>query len=54
MERSYKRQGHATFEALCWLFCARWKAEITVAYHRSRGEIAFFSLKQWRYLRGIM
>ena len=21
-KRSYKRQGHATFEALCWLFCA--------------------------------
>jgi len=21
-EQSYKRQGHATFEALCWLFCA--------------------------------
>ena len=20
-ERSFKRQGHATFEALCWLFC---------------------------------
>ena len=22
MERSYKRKAHATFEALCWLFCA--------------------------------
>ena len=21
-KRSFKRQGHATFEALCWLFCA--------------------------------
>ena len=21
-ERSYRNQGHATFEALCWLLCA--------------------------------
>ena len=27
-ERSYKRQGHATVEALCWLFLQWWKAEI--------------------------
>ena len=45
-KRSYKRQGHATFEALCWLFCVvRVETELTVGKHRSREEIAFFSVK---------
>ena len=44
-KQSYKRQGHATIEALCWLFSVmrvESKAELTVSKHRSHEEIAFF------------
>ena len=41
-ERSYKRQGHATLKHFVGFFVQWCKAEITVAQHRSRGEIAFF------------
>ena len=44
-ERSYKRQGHATLKHFVGFFVQWWKAEITVAQHRGRGEIAFFSDK---------
>ena len=48
-KRSYKRQGHATFEALCWVFFEQWfKAEITVSKH-----VAFSSLKQSNFRRII-
>ena len=36
-ERAYKRQGHATFEALCWLFCV-----MVESLNNSQEEIAFF------------
>ena len=41
-ERSYKRQRHATLKHFVGFFVQWWKAEITVAQHRGRGEIAFF------------
>ena len=49
-ERSYKRQGQATFEALCWLFFEQWwKAEITVGKH-----IAFSPLKKRSHFRRLI
>ena len=49
-ERSYKRQGHATFKALCWLFFEQWwKAETTVSKH-----IAFSPFKQRSHFRRMI
>ena len=52
-ERFYKRQGHATFEALCWLFCGMADSRNTVSLEKSWRK-SVFSLKQRSHLLRII
>ena len=44
-KRSYKRQGHATFKALCWLFCAMVESRNNSWLTKKSRRNSFFSVK---------